>query len=215
MIRYVGLAWALLAVASAAEDDADAKARSELRTVTRIRQERLTPEEWWAERTMREIIADHRRLIRREAEVAPDYRTEVSLIYLDRERAAGRDPFARRRERERQLSAARYEIDGLRYVTASDFRIGSETRHMAYRRGYVGYGDPRTRQIRRAENWSMNSEADLLWREQQRREAIIRRVMAVADRMEAQALAARPPPPRKPAWRRLYEFLFEPFRGRR
>ena len=215
MIRAVGLAWALLTAVSATQDDADAKARSELRGVAHRRQKRLTPEEWWSDRTMQEVTREHRRLIRREAEVAPDYRTEVSLIYLDRERAANRDPFALRRERERQLADERFKIDGLRYTTASDSRIGGETQHMAYRRGYFGHGDPRQQQIRRAETWAMSNEGDMLWREQQRREAIVRRVMAAADRMEADAQAGKPQPPKKSALRRFYEFLFEPFRSRR
>ena len=189
MIRRWGVVWVLLAVAGAAWGDASSRLRRETGREHRRRRRRMTVEENWAERTMREIEAERRRMIRREAEIAPDYRTEASLIYLDRERAAGRDPFKLRRERERRLADARFELDGIRYYSASDYRMGSETRIMAARRGYGAHGGPYEQALQRAEKWAMDGAADMLWGEQKRTQAIIRRVLQLAEQMEQEAQA--------------------------
>jgi len=208
MTRLVGALCVLLAAAALA-DTTEVRARRELDRARSARWKRQTVEERWAVRTMREIEAEHTRLARREAIVVDDYRTEASLIYLDRERAANRDPFELQRERDRRLAAERYRLLGLRYYTASDFRMGSETQRMAARRGFGGtYGEG----IRRAESWSIDRAIDLVWREEQRRQAIVRRVLALADKMEQEALARTAQPPRKPAWRRAADFMLQPFR---
>jgi hypothetical protein len=209
MIRRVGLVWVLLAVASVACGDARSKLRREERRERRRRRKGLTAEERWADTAMREVVAEHRRLVRREAEILPDYRTEASLVYLDRERAAHRDPFAAQRERGRQLADERYKLDGLRYVTASDYRIGSETRIMAGRRGGAGTGGGA---LYRAERWAMDGAADQLWREQQRQAHMIREILALADEMEREAQAKTAQPPKKAAWRRFIGFMLAPFR---
>lgn len=210
MTRRVGLAWALLAAAAVAQADATSRLQKETAREHRRRRRRMTAEERLAYQTLREIEQRHRRLIRREAEIAPEYRTEASLIYLDRERAAQRDPFELQRERDRRLAAERFKLDGLRCYTASDYRFGSETRRLASRRG-LGGGKGYRDVLRRAEHRSIDRATDIVWREEQRKQAIIRRVMAVADKLEKEAQAKRPPRPRKPAWRRVLGFLFQPF----
>ncbi|MFW6161463.1 MAG: hypothetical protein ACODAJ_01770 [Planctomycetota bacterium] len=212
MTRRMAWAWALLAAAALAQADATSRLHKEAAREHRRRQRHMTPERRLAYQTMRDVEQRHRRLTRREAEVAPEYRTEASLIYLDRERAAQRDPFELQRERDRRLAAERYKLDGLRYYTASDYRMGSETRRLARRRG-VGGGRGYRDVLRRAERRSMDRAADLLWREEQRKQAIIQRVMAVANEMEEQAQAKEPQEPREPAWRRFFNFLLEPIVG--
>ncbi len=211
MSRCVGIVCVVLAAASMGWGGASSTLRREASREHRRRRRAMSVEERLAEQTLREIEAEHRRLIRREAEVAPEYRTEASLIYLDRERAAQRDPFELQRERDRRLAAERYRLDGLRFYSAADYRLGSETRLIAGRRGYGGpggYGHA----LRRAEQGAIDSAIDVAWRDEQRRQAIIRRVLAVASKLEQEARGGRPQPPRKSAWRRFSDFITGPFR---
>jgi len=191
MTRRVGMVCALVAVATTLYADASSRVRRELRSVRRARRGDMSREERVSERAMREVEAEHRRLRRREVEIKPQYRTEAALIYLDRERGAGRDPFELERERDRQLAAERFQIDGLRYGSAADRRLGSETQRLRRARGMAdraGSG-PYGQQLQRAEQWAIDGATAAVIREQMRRQEIIRRVLEVADELEREAQA--------------------------
>ena len=173
-----------VAIASCAFADAADKARRELVALRRTRQATMSPSERLADQVMRDVQAEQRRIARREVEIAPLYRTEAAQIYLDRERAAGRDPRQLERERSKQFAAVRQQLGVSDDPWAAETRLDRETNRLSGR-----LTGPRRMQLRRAERSAINGAEMLVIRERQSRNRLVRRVLDVAETLEREAPA--------------------------
>lgn len=203
MKHRFGIVCVLVAIASCAFADAADRARQELDALRRARRRDMGPAQRLADKAMRDVEAEHQRIARREVEIARQYRTEAAQIYLDRERAAGRDPRELERERAKQLDAERHKLGEVADPSAAERRADSEARRLARSRTAAPAKQPgsgRGGQLRRAEQRAIDDAETLVIREKQRRDQLVRRVLNAARELDREAPAAAGlPKPRKAA----------------